>query len=185
MILSQVMNLSIKASKSLTQFSSQTLVLLFFPFDVMTQRTLSHGLPLLSRGHPPPLHQPHFLPLMRTHPPSPLKNYSPTPLPPLLNTPLPSSPSHHSPPLHHAHSPYHPKENHNDVYDVSEIMIKLAQIDAYINMSRCRQTITSRTTCLTTTRVMSIITRRARPSKRRRVSTPSSFRTAELRYILL
>ena len=151
----------------------------------MTQRTLSHGLPLLSRGHPPPLHQPHFLPLMRTHPPSPLKNYSPTPLPPLLNTPLPSSPSHHSPPHHHAHSPYHPKENHNDVYDVSEIMIKLAQIDAYINMSRCRQTITSRTTCLTTTRVMSIITRRARPSKRRRVSTQSSFRTAELRYILL
>ena len=100
----------------------------------MTQRTLSHGLPLLSRGHPPPLHQPHFLPLMRTHPPPSIKNYSPTPLPPLLNTPLPSSPGHHhSPPHHHAHSPYHPKENNNDVYDVSELMIKLAKICRCLN----------------------------------------------------
>lgn len=99
---------------------SQILVLFFFPFNAMAQRTLSHGLPLLNRGHPPPLHQPHFLPLMRAHPPSPPENYSPTPLPPLLNTPLPSTLKHHhsAPPHRPIHSPYLPKENYNDVYDV-------------------------------------------------------------------
>lgn len=107
-------------------FTLQILVLFFFPFDVLSQRTLSHGLPLLNRGHPPHLHKPHFLPLMRTHPPSPTRNYSPTPLPPLLNTPLLSTPNHHhsAPPHHHAHSLYRPKENNNDVYDVSELNLR-------------------------------------------------------------
>ena len=78
---------------------------------------------------------------MRTHPPSPPENYSPTPLPPLLNAPLPSTLKHHSAPPHHPiHSPYLPKEKHNDVYDVSEFIFQtFFLLGEYLN-TQCSDT---------------------------------------------